>query len=188
LKLRLYPIITSKEAQGDRLSRIVKILLFLVFFGLFFEAGLFASYTIVTQQPPDPTELIEMQLNALSSLFNFGGPTLSTQKTLKVLNPDEVAENLKNKAGIDGVNLETLSAQTTQDTSKSTITVNLTATGYKDAQTGGTTGNSSSGPIVIKANETYSITATATGKLKTTGIQVDVATIQIISIRKLYNN
>jgi hypothetical protein len=170
------------------LSRAVKIILFLIFFAVFFEAGLFASYTIVTQQPPNPADLIEMQINGVSSLLNLG-PKIATQKNLKILNENEVVDALKAKTGIDGINLQSLTAQTYQDTDEKTINVNITAMGYKDAQTGGgvTTTNMSSGPIVIKSNETYSITATAVATPKTSGVQIDVNSIVITSTRVLYN-
>ena len=171
------------------MSRAVKIILFLIFFAVFFEAGLFASYTIVTQQPPNPADLIEMQINGVSSLLNLG-PKIATQKNLVILNENEVVDALKAKTGIDGINLQSLSAQTYQDTDEKTINVNITAMGYKDAQTGGgttTTGNVSSGPIVIKSNETYSITATAVATPKTSGVQIDVNSIVITSTRVLYN-
>ena len=156
---------------------------------MFFEAGLFASYTIVTQQPPNPADLIEMQINGVSSLLNLG-PKIATQKNLVILNENEVVDALKAKTGIDGINLQSLSAQTYQHTDEKTINVNITAMGYKDAQTGGgttTTGNVSSGPIVIKSNETYSITATAVATPKTSGVQIDVNSIVITSTRVLYN-
>jgi hypothetical protein len=168
------------------LSRAVKIILFLIFFAVFFEAGLFVSYTIVTQQAPNPSDLIEMQINGVSSLFNLGTPKLVTQKNIVILNEDEVVAALKAKTGVDGINLQTLTAQTYQSTSDSSININITAMGYKDSQTGGKTTNSS-GPIVIKSNETYSITATATAVPKTGGVQVDVNTIVITSTRILYN-
>jgi len=168
------------------LSRAVKIILFLIFFAVFFEAGLFASYTIVTQQPPNPADLIEMQINGVSSLLNLG-PKIATQKNLVILNENEVVDAMKAKTGIDGINLQSLSAQTYQDTDDETINVNITAMGYKDSQTGGTTGNASSGPIVIKSNETYSITATAVATPKTGGVQIDVNSIVITSTRVLYN-
>lgn len=168
------------------MSRAVKIILFLIFFAVFFEAGLFASYTIVTQQPPNPADLIEMQINGVSSLLNLG-PKIATQKNLVILNENEVVDAMKAKTGIDGINLQSLSAQTYQDTDDETINVNITAMGYKDSQTGGTTGNASSGPIVIKSNETYSITATAVATPKTGGVQIDVNSIVITSTRVLYN-
>jgi hypothetical protein len=127
-----------------------------------------------------------MQINGISSLLNLGTPKIITQKNLVILNEDEVVTALKAKTGVDGINLQSLTAQTYQSTSDSSIAVNLTAMGYKDAQTGGKTTNSS-GPIVIKSNETYSITATATAVPKTGGVQVDVNTIVITSTRILYN-
>lgn len=166
----------------------LKLILFLVFFVFFFEAGLFASYTIVTQQPPDPGELFEMQVSAIGSIFNFGGPKIPTQKTLNITNSNEVADALKAASGVNGINLQSIQATTLDSTSKDTVTVNITATGYKDSQSGGGVGNKTSGAIVIKNNETYSITATATAKIKTNGVEVDITTIQLTSTRKLYNN
>jgi hypothetical protein len=149
------------------LSRAIKIILFLVFFFIFFEAGLFASYTIVTQQPPNPNDLIEMQLNGISSLLNLNTPKIATQNNLEIVN-----------------NLETLSAQSYQDVDDENITVNITAVGYKDSQSG-TSSNTST--IVIKSNETYSITATAMAAPATDGVKINVATIVITSSRIIYN-
>jgi hypothetical protein len=167
-------------------SRIIKVILFLLFFGIFFEAGLFASYTIVTQQPPDAAKLIGMQIDAVASIFNFGEPIISTQQNLKVLNPEEVANSLQTKTNLDGVNVQSIAAQKTNTNGEENV--NITATGYKDLQTGGGVGNQSGGTIVIKPNETYSITAIATGEIQKSGVLVDVDTIQITSTRKLYNN
>jgi len=166
------------------LSRALKIILFLVFFAVFFEAGLFASYTIVTQQPPNPTDLIEMQINGITSLFNLGMPKIATPNNLKILNKNEVVEALKAKTGVDGINLETLTAQTYQNTNDANITVNITAMGYKDDKSGGTTNVST---IVIKSNETYSITATAVAVSKIDGVKIKVGSIVITSTRILYN-
>lgn len=168
------------------LSRGVKIILFLIFFVLFFEAGIFASYTIVTQQAPNPADLIEMQINGVASLFNLG-PKIANQKNITILNENEVVDALKAKTSIDGINLDSLKAITYEDTSSDTINVNITAMGYKDSATGGGTGNSSGGPIVIKSNETYSITATAVGTPKYNGVTIDVNSIVITATRVLYN-
>ncbi len=169
------------------MSRAVKIILFLIFFAVFFEAGLFASYTIVTQQPPNPADLIEMQINGISSLLNLG-PKIATQTNLDILNEDEVAEALKAKTGVDGINLQSLTVQTYQSTSDKSIDVNITAVGYKDSQSGGTVGNSSGGAIVIQSNQTYSITATAVATSGTDGYQIDTNSIVITSTRVLYNS
>jgi hypothetical protein len=154
---------------------------------VFFEAGLFASYTIVTQQAPDPADLIEMQINGVSSLLNLG-PKIATQKNLDILNENEVADALKAKTGVDGINLQSLTAQTYESTSGESINVNITAVGYKDSQSGGTVGNSSGGAIVIQSNQTYSITATGVATSETDGYQIDVNSIVITSTRVLYNS
>jgi hypothetical protein len=166
----------------------VKVLLFLAFFFIFFEAGLFSSYTIVTGQPPDMGELINTQIATVLGIFNFGGST-PNQQTLKILNNESTAEALKNSSGMDGINLQSLSATTLQSKDSNTILVNITAMGYKDAQTGKTktSGETTTGSIVITPNETFSITATATAKRGSNGITIDVGTIKITSTRKIYN-
>ena len=165
----------------------MKIILFIIFFAVFFEAGLISSYTIVTSQPPDVGKLIGMQVDEITSLLSFGSGSniLNTQSSKKINNVDEVADALKTKGGLDGINLQTLSAQISGNSKENIIPVNITLMGYKDTVSGG---NSTGGQIVISANETYSITATAMGTLKSGGITIDVNTIQITSSRKLYGN
>ena len=165
----------------------MKIILIIIFLAVFFEAGLISSYTIVTSQPPDVGKLIGMQVDEITSLLSFGSGfnILNSQSNKKINNIDEVAEALKTKGGLDGINLQTLSAQISSNSKEDIIPVNITLMGYKDTISGG---NSSGGQIVISANETYSITATAMGALKSGGITIDVNTIQITSSRKLYGN
>jgi hypothetical protein len=165
----------------------MKIILIIIFLAVFFEAGLISSYTIVTSQPPDVGKLIGMQVDEITSLLSFGSGSniLNSQSNKKINNIDEVAEALKTKGGLDGINLQTLSAQISSNSKEDIIPVNITLMGYKDTISGG---NSSGGQIVISANETYSITATAMGALKSGGITIDVNTIQITSSRKLYGN
>ena len=165
----------------------MKIILIIIFLAVFFEAGLISSYTIVTSQPPDVGKLIGMQVDEITSLLSFGSGSniLNSQSNKKINNIDEVAEALKIKGGLDGINLQTLSAQISSNSKEDIIPVNITLMGYKDTISGG---NSSGGQIVISANETYSITATAMGALKSGGITIDVNTIQITSSRKLYGN
>jgi hypothetical protein len=128
-----------------------------------------------------------MQVDEITSLLSFGSGSniLNSQSNKKINNIDEVAEALKTKGGLDGINLQTLSAQISSNSKEDIIPVNITLMGYKDTISGG---NSSGGQIVISANETYSITATAMGALKSGGITIDVNTIQITSSRKLYGN
>ena len=49
----------------------MKIILFMVFFAVFFEAGLISSYTIVTSQPPDVGKLIGMQVDEITSFIKL---------------------------------------------------------------------------------------------------------------------
>ncbi len=165
----------------------MKFILFIIFFAVFFEAGLISSYTIVTSQPPNVGKLIGMQIDEISSFLSFGSGSniLNTPSNKKINNPDEVADALKTKGGLDGINLQTLSAQVSGNSKENIIPVNITLMGYKDSVSGG---NSTGGQIVISANETYSLTATAMGTLKSGGIVIDVNTIQITSSRKLYGN
>jgi hypothetical protein len=163
----------------------MKFILFVIFFVVFFEAGLISSYTIVTSQAPDVGKLLGMQVDEITSLLSFGSGSniLNSQSNKNITNPDEVAAALQNKTGLDGINLQSLSAQISGNSKGTVIPVNITVMGYKDVTSGG-----NGTQVVISANETYSITATASGTLKTGGIMIDVNTIQITSSRKLFGN
>lgn len=167
------------------MSRILKIILFIVGFALFFEAGLICSYTIVTSQPPDVGKLVNMQLEEISSFFNFGSNNvLSNQETITILNPYDVANALNSSGNVNSIDVQSLAAITSQDTSSgNNITVNITATGYNDVTSGSNTSS-----IVISPNSTYSIVATATGETTSKGIMIDLSTIKITSVKKLYTN
>lgn len=163
----------------------MKFILILVFLVVFFEAGLISSYTIVTSQAPDVGKLIGMQIEEITSLISFGSGSniLNTQKTKVISNPDEVAAALQNKTGLSGINVQSLTAQTIVSSKQTIIPVNITVMGYQDSISGG-----NSTQIIISANQTYSITATANGTLSNGKIDIDVNTIQITSSRKLYGN
>ena len=167
------------------MSRIIKFVLFLIFFIVFFEAGLISSYTIVTSQAPDVGKLIGMQIEEITSLLSFGSGSniLNTQQTKVISNHDEVAAALQNKTGLSGINIQSLSAQTIASSKQTIIPVNITVMGYQDSISGG-----NSTQIIISANQTYSITATANGTMSNGKIDIDVNTIQITSSRKLYGN
>lgn len=162
----------------------MKFILFIIFFAVFFEAGLISSYTIITAQPPDVGKLVGMQIDELTSLFGSNSNFLKPPSTIKINNPDDVVDALKTQAALDGINLDTLLASMTGNSKDKEISVNITVMGYKDA----ISGNRSGGQIVITPNETYSLTASASGTLKNGGITIDVTTIKIISTRKLYGN
>jgi hypothetical protein len=168
------------------LNNVIKLILFLVLFVVFFEAGLVSSYTIVTGQPPDVTKLINGQIDEITSFIKLlQGSGNSTQKTIEINNKDPVVKTIQNKTNMDGVNLQTLAAHTNESTSKDQINITITVMAYKTTTT---SGNGTNGSIVIKPNETYSITATAIGKTENGGITVDINSIIITTIRKLYSN
>lgn len=166
------------------MPRVIKFILFLVLFGIFFEAGLISSYTIVTQQPPDVGGLIDIQLEKISAIFeslNLNSNILGSPNNLKILNEDQVAEALKAKVKLDGIDMATLQAFTYEDTSNDVITVNIAANGYREvtAQSGG--------QIVISPSENYNVAATAKAETMEKGIEVDITTIKITSVKRLYN-
>ena len=157
---------------------------------MFFEAGLVSSYTIVTSQPPDIEKLFDFQINAITSLLDFKGLNSTftpTPDSFNTTNPTDVAEALKSKGSIDGINLDTLSITTFADTDEENFQVNITVTGYKESISGSGS-NKTGGTIVIAPNETYSIRATAVGTMKSKGVEINVNTIKIVSIGRLYTN
>jgi len=165
------------------LPRIIKIILFFILFVMFFEAGFISSYTIVTSQPPDVGKLIDMQVGNITAVLRGIDQYFKVEygkEVLKILNPESVAEMLKNRGKLDGINLSTLSASTHDDIEKDTIAVNITATGYRETVV------EQGGQITISPKETYSINATAMAKTKESGVEVDVNTINITAIGKIY--
>ena len=172
------------------MPRILKFIFFLLLFGIIFEAGLLSSYTIVTSQPPDIGKVIDMQVSKLTAIWNsIGiGSGVGNAKTYNVTNVDAVSQALKGKTQLDGINIDTISAIIVSS-SGDNLNVTITATGYKENQTAGTDTNKnfSSGQIVITPSATYNLTATATGKLKTRGVEVDVNTIQITALKQIIN-
>ena len=162
----------------------MKFILFLIFFAVFFEAGLISSYTIVTSQSPDVGKLIGMQIEEITSFLSFGSASkiLNPQTNLNITNYDQVASVLTNKTGLD-INVQTLSAQTSASTKQTIFPVNITAMGYQNLITGGNTT-----AIVITANQTNSITASANATLDNGELVVDVNSIKITSSSILYGN
>ncbi|MEN4006713.1 MAG: hypothetical protein PQ964_05100 [Methanobacteriaceae archaeon] len=174
------------------MPRIIKFILFLLLFGIVFELGLLTSYILVTSQPPDVGRLIDMQVDKLTAIrdsitagFNEG----PTKETVNVTNVDVVASTLMAKTQLSGINVDTLGAQLPEGATGDNITVTLTATGYKEIQTGGAIPNVTdplSGQIVIQS-ERYSITATAVAKRRFRGVEVDANTIQVTALEKLHS-
>lgn len=167
-------------------NSVVKYLLLFLLCVVFFEAGLISANTIVSGEPPNIGNLLNMQLDGLKSLLQLlQGSQNSTQKAINISNEHEVAQAIQNKSEMNGVNLQSLSAHTSESISGENLTVTITLMGYK---TNTTTGNGTNGSIIIKPDETYSITATAVGTIENGKIKVDLNSIVITTVRKLYSN
>ena len=168
------------------MNSLIKYFLLILLCVVFFEAGLVSANTIVSGEPPNIGNLINMQLDGINSLIKLlEGSHNATQESIQINNENEVAQAVENKSGMDGINLQTLSAHTNESTSKDQINVTITVMGYKTTTTGD---NVTNGSIVIRPNETYSITATAIGTTENGGITIDVNSIIITTVRKLYSN
>ena len=169
------------------MSRPIKFIIFLLLFGIIFEAGLLSSYTIVTAKPPNVGNIIGIEANDVTAIFdNIHKATL---KTYNVTNSESVISVLQNKAGLDGIDGSTLSAAASVSTHTNILNITLTATGYRDNQTTANTTNSAftSGQIVITPTATYNLTATATATLDTNGVNVDINTIKITALQQITN-
>jgi len=163
------------------MSKIAKFLLFIILFIVFFEAGVISSYTLVTSQPPNVEKLIDIQIDILSSYLQIGKSVIAPKpESVKIANKMDVAQALQEKAQVDGVDLETLNATTFDDLENDRVNVNITAIAYRENMT------ESTGQIVIRPVAQFAITATAMATVEDNGIRVDVKTIKILSIIRIY--
>lgn len=168
--------------EGEIISRIFKILLFIVGIILFFEIGLFASYTLISSEPVNPLDLVSVQLDEGSDLVSSvtGEKKLNDQDTLNITNDESVALVLNNLTNLS-VNLDSVSAKISKDdTGNQTVTITALAT--KDTQ------STSGGYIQILPEQTYSITATAVGEVYSTGrVTINTTSITLKERIVLYN-
>lgn len=164
------------------MSRILKILLFIVAILAFFEIGLFFSYTVIASEPVNPLDIVSMQIDQGARFINSltGEKDLNQQDTLNITNKENVALILNNLTGLS-VNLDSLTAKvSTSQTGNQTVTI--TAIASKDSQV------TSGGAIVILPEQTYSISAIATGEVYSSGkVKVNTTTIELKEKIVLYN-
>lgn len=155
------------------MSRILKILLFIVAIILFFEVGLFASYSLISSGPINPLELLSIQVDEGSDIVSSltSEKSLSDQDTLNITNSEEVALVLNDLTNLS-VNLNSVSAKF-NDNGNGNQTITITALATKDTQI------TSGGYIQIVPEQTYSVTATAVGVVYSTG-RVSVNTSSIV--------
>ncbi|MDO5826003.1 MAG: hypothetical protein BZ137_05970 [Methanosphaera sp. rholeuAM130] len=164
------------------MSRILKILIFIVAILAFFEIGLFVSYTVIASEPVNPVDIVSMQIDQGARFINSltGEKDLNQQDTLNITNKENVALILNNLTGLS-VNLDSLTAKvSTSQTGNQTVTI--TAIASKDSQV------TSGGAIVILPEQTYSISAIATGEVYSSGkVKVNTTTIELKEKIVLYN-
>jgi hypothetical protein len=164
------------------MSRILKIILFIVGIILFFEIGLFASYSLISSGPVNPLDLLSVQVDEGSDLVSSftSEKKLNDQDTLNITNNEDVALVLNNLTNLS-VNLNSVAAKiSTDDTGNQTITITALAT--KDTRI------TSGGYIQILPEQTYSITATAIGEVYSSGrVKVNTTSIALQERIVLYN-
>lgn len=163
-------------------NKIVRILLIIVLFVAFFELGLFSSYTIVTAEAPNIQGLIDMQVSKIKGIFspeNVNQVLIKDPTEVKISNKKDVGLKMEELSKVDGVNVDSMNITTYDDLDNENITVNIEALGYDSP-------NSTSGQIIISQNPSFKVIASAQASFKENGLRVDVNTLTINSILKLY--
>ena len=163
-------------------NKIFKIILIVVLFVVFFELGLFSSYTIVTAEAPNIHGLIDMQVTKIQEIFNpekVNDALIKDPTPVNITNKKDVAQKMEELSKVDGVNVDSMNITTYDDTDNSNLTVNIEALGYASP-------NSTSGQIVISQDPSYKVIATANAAYKDTGLKVEEDTLTITSVLKLY--
>jgi hypothetical protein len=165
------------------MPKALKIILILLLFIGFFEAGLFSSYTIVTSEAPDVKGLIDLQINAISEFFNsekVNSFLIKDPEKINVTNKIEATEKIASLAKVDGVDLDNFNVTTYSSTDDVQISVNITALGFSSP-------NTQTGEIVLSGTPDYTIKASAMANKTNDGFVIDLNSIKIISILKFFN-
>lgn len=163
-------------------NKIVRIILIIVLFVIFFEIGLISSYTIVTAEAPDVPGLIDMQISKVKGIFspeNVNEVLIKDPTPLKITNKKDVGLKMEELSQVDGVGVDSMNVTTYDDLNNENLTVNIEALGYASP-------NSTSGQIIISQDPSYKVIATAHASYKESGLRVDENTITITSVLKLY--
>ena len=163
-------------------SKVLRIILVVVLFVIFFEIGLFSSYTIVTSEAPNIQGLVDMQVSKITGIFSpesVNNVLIKDPTSINISNKKDVALKMEELSNVDGVNVDSMNITTFDDTDNKNFTVNIESLGYASP-------NSTSGQIVISQDPSYKVIATGQASYKGSGLKVDVDTITISSILKLY--
>ncbi|ALT70071.1 hypothetical protein [Methanobrevibacter millerae] len=165
------------------MGKILRILLVIVLFIIFFEVGLFSSYTIVTAEAPDVRGLIDMQVSKISSVFSpqaVNEVLIKDPTPVNFTNHKDVALKMEQLSNVDGVNVDSMNASTYDDAKKSdSINITIEALGYAAP-------NSTSGQIVISQNPSYKVIVSSVASYKNGELVVDTDKMKVDSVLKLF--
>ena len=163
-------------------NKIVRIVLIIVLFVVFFELGLFSSYTIVTAEAPNIQGLVDMQISKIQEIFNpekVNEALIKDPTPVNITNKKDVALKMEELSKVDGVNVDSMNITTLDDTDNENLTVNIEALGYESP-------NSTKGQIIISQDPSYKVIASGQATYKENGLRVEEDTITITSVLKLY--
>ena len=160
----------------------LRIILVVVLFVVFFEVGLFSSYTIVASEAPDIQGLIDMQISKVTGIFssdNVNNPLVKNPTAVNISNKLDVSKSMEDLSKVDGVNVDSMNVTTQDDTDNKELNVTIEALGYASP-------SSNSSQIVISQDPSYKIIAEGNASVKNGELVVDADSITIQSILKLY--
>ena len=159
------------------MAKALRIILVVVLFVVFFEIGLFSSYTIVAAEAPDIEGLIDMQISKITGIFNsdnVNNVLVKDPTVVNITNKRDVAQSLEDLSNVDSMNVTTY-----DDKDNEELNVTIEALGYASP-------SSNSSQIVISQDPSYKIVAEGNATFKGGSLIVDVDSITIQSILKLY--
>ncbi len=160
----------------------LRIILVVVVFVVFFEVGLFSSYTIVAAEAPDVQGLIDMQISKITGIFSSDtvNPLVKDPTPVNITNKKDVAQSMESLSNVDGVNVDSMNVTTYDDTDNDKLNVTIEALGYESPS------SSNSSQIIISQNPSYKIIAEGSASFKSGELVVDSNSITIQSVLKLY--
>ncbi|MCR5026444.1 MAG: hypothetical protein K6A34_03250 [Methanobrevibacter sp.] len=164
------------------MSKVLRILLVIVLFIIFFEVGLFSSYTIVTAEVPDVKGLIDMQVSYITNLFspqNVNEVLIKDPTNINISNKKDVALKMEELSNVDGINVGSLNVTTYDDPKNDKINVTIEALGYASP-------NSTSGQIVISQEPAYKVIFKGVALHKNGELIVNISSLKVDSVLKLY--
>ena len=163
-------------------NKVVRIILIVVLFIVFFELGLFGSYTIVTSETPNIQGLIDMQVSKITGIFSpehVNEVLIKDPTPVSISNKKDIALRMEELSKVDGVDYDSINVTTYEDPDNEEFNVTIEALGYASP-------NSTSGQIVISQVPSYKIIANGVAAYKGTGLNVDRNSVTINSVLKLY--